>query len=67
MMISMMLLMLARAKACGDRVVEVLDTDIDIVNPKMHSFPKIPRARLNLKMLILNMTLRITAIMCFKI
>lgn len=32
MMISMMLLMVARGKACGDRVVEVLDTEIDIVN-----------------------------------
>ena len=30
MMISMMLLQLARGKACGDRVVEVLDTDVDI-------------------------------------
>lgn len=34
MMVSMMLLMLARGKACGDRVVEVLDTDIDITNPE---------------------------------
>ncbi|MCH5320719.1 MAG: ABC transporter ATP-binding protein [Eubacterium sp.] len=34
MMISMMLLMLARGKACGDRVVEVLDTEIDITNPE---------------------------------
>lgn len=32
MMISMMLLMVARGKACGDRVVEVLNTEIDIVN-----------------------------------
>lgn len=34
MMISMMLLQLARGKACGDRVVEVLDTEIDITNPQ---------------------------------
>ena len=34
MMISMMLLQLARGKACGDRVVEVLDTEIDITNPE---------------------------------
>lgn len=33
-MISMMLLQLARGKACADRVVEVLDTKIDIENPQ---------------------------------
>lgn len=33
MMVSMLLLQLTRAKACGDRVVEILDTDIDIKNP----------------------------------
>lgn len=32
MMISMMLIMVARSKACGDRVVEVLDTEVDITN-----------------------------------
>lgn len=32
MMISMMLLQLARGKACGDRIVEVLDTKVDIKN-----------------------------------
>lgn len=32
MMVSMFLLQLTRAKACGDRVVEVLDTEIDIKN-----------------------------------
>ena len=32
MMVSMFLLQLTRAKACGDRVVEVLNTDIDIKN-----------------------------------
>lgn len=40
MMISMMLLQVARAKACGDRVVEVLDTEIDIVNPENPYIPK---------------------------
>lgn len=30
MMVSMLMLQLTRAKACGDRVVEVLDTEIDI-------------------------------------
>lgn len=34
MMLSMFLLMFTRAKACGDRVVEVLDTEIDITNPE---------------------------------
>ncbi|SJZ35291.1 ABC transporter ATP-binding protein [Eubacterium coprostanoligenes] len=34
MMVSMLMLQLTRAKACGDRVVEVLDTEIDIVNPE---------------------------------
>lgn len=34
MMISMFLLMFTRAKACGDRVIEVLDTEIDITNPE---------------------------------
>lgn len=39
MMVSMMLLMLARGKACGDRVVEVLNTDIDITNPENAYIP----------------------------
>lgn len=34
MMVSMLMLMLTRAKACGDRVVEVIDTEIDIKNPE---------------------------------
>lgn len=40
MMISMMLLQLARGKACGDRVVEVLDTEIDITNPQNPYLPE---------------------------
>ncbi len=39
MMVSMFLLQLTRAKACGDRVVEVLDTDIDIKNPENPYIP----------------------------
>lgn len=39
MMISMMLLQVARGKACGDRVVEILDTDIDIKNPQNPYLP----------------------------
>lgn len=41
MMVSMFLLMLTRAKACGDRVVEILNTEIDIKNPEN---PYIPSA-----------------------
>lgn len=40
MMISMMLIMVARSKACGDRVVEVLDTEIDIKNPEKPFIPE---------------------------
>lgn len=40
MMVSMMLLQLARGKACGDRVVEVLDTEIDITNPQNPYLPE---------------------------
>ena len=43
MMISMMLLQLARGKACGDRVVEVLDTEIDITNPQNPYLPEYPK------------------------
>ena len=40
MMISMMFIMLARGKACGDRVTEVLNTEVDIVNPKSPYIPE---------------------------
>ena len=43
MRISMMLLQLARGKACGDRVVEVLDTEIDITNPENPYLPENPQ------------------------
>ena len=43
MMVSMFLLQFTRAKACGDRVVEVLDTEIDIVNPENAYAPDSPR------------------------
>ena len=43
MMISMMVLQLARGKACGDRVVEVLDTEIDITNPQNPYLPENPK------------------------
>lgn len=43
MMVSMLMLQLTRAKACGDRVVEVLDTEIDIVNPENPFKPTEPK------------------------
>lgn len=48
-MISMMLLQLARGKACGDRVVEVLDTEIDIVNPENAYIPENPQGKVEFK------------------
>lgn len=39
MMVSMFFLQLTRAKACGDRVVEVLGTKIDITNPENAYIP----------------------------
>lgn len=39
MMISMMLLQLARGKACGDRVVEVLNTNVDIIDGDKNYIP----------------------------
>lgn len=39
MMISMMLLQLARGKACGDRVVEVLNTNVDIIDGEKNYIP----------------------------
>ena len=49
MMISMMLVMVARGKACGDRVVEVLDTEIDIENPENPYIPQAPKGRVEFK------------------
>lgn len=49
MMISMMLLMLARGKACADRVVEVLDTTVDIVNPENAFVPKNPQGEVEFR------------------
>lgn len=43
MMVSMLFLQLTRAKACGDRVVEVLDTEVDIVNPEKPFIPENPK------------------------
>lgn len=48
-MISMMLLQLARGKACAERVVEVLDTQIDIVNPENAFIPAEPKGEVEFK------------------
>ncbi|MCR5207665.1 MAG: ABC transporter ATP-binding protein/permease [Eubacterium sp.] len=45
MMVSMMFIMVARAKACGDRVVEVLDEEIDIKNPEKPFVPESSKGR----------------------
>lgn len=45
----MMLLQLARGKACGERVVEVLDTEIDIVNPENPFVPTEPKGEVEFR------------------
>ena len=42
-MVSILLLQITRAKACGDRIVEVLDTEIDIKNPENPFIPDSPK------------------------
>lgn len=49
MMVSMLMLQLTRAKACGDRVVEVLDTEVDIVNPENPFKPTKPKGEVEFK------------------
>ena len=49
MMISMIMLQLTRAKACGDRIVEVLDTEVDITNPENPYIPTSPKGELEFK------------------
>ncbi|MGN0522082.1 MAG: ABC transporter ATP-binding protein [Eubacterium sp.] len=49
MMVSMFLLQLTRAKACGDRVVEVLDTEIDIKNPENPYVPQAPKGEIEFR------------------
>ena len=48
MMVSMLMLQLTRAKACGDRVV-VLDTEIDIKNPENAFVPENPQGNVEFK------------------
>lgn len=49
MMISMIMLQLTRAKACGDRIVEVLNTEIDIKNPENAYIPDSPKGEIEFK------------------
>lgn len=49
MMVSMLMLQITRAKACGDRVVEVLDTNVDIVNPENAFKPTDPKGEIEFK------------------
>lgn len=49
MMVSMLMLQITRAKACGDRVVEVLDTDVDIINPNNAFKPTDPKGEIEFK------------------
>ena len=49
MMVSMFMLQLTRAKACGERVCEVLDTDVDIVNPENPFIPEVPKGNIEFK------------------
>jgi len=49
MMLSMFMLQLTRAKACGERICEVLDTDIDIVNPEEPFVPTEPKGSVEFK------------------
>ena len=48
-MLSMFLLQFTRAKACGDRIVEVLDTKIDIVDPENPYIPENPKGKIEFK------------------
>ena len=49
MMVSMFLLQITRAKACGDRIVEVLDTKIDIENCEKPFIPEAPKGEVEFK------------------
>ena len=49
LMVSMLLLQLTRAKACGDRVVEILDTEIDITGPENPYYPENPKGKVEFK------------------
>ncbi|MBQ9517452.1 MAG: ABC transporter ATP-binding protein [Eubacterium sp.] len=49
MMVSILMLQITRAKACGDRVIEVLDTEVDIVNPENPFIPDEPKGAIEFK------------------
>ena len=48
-MLSMFLLQFTRAKACGDRIVEVLDTKVDITDPENPFIPEAPKGKIEFK------------------
>ena len=49
MMVSVIFIMVARAKACGDRVVEVMDEKIDIENPEKAYIPEFPKGKVEFR------------------
>lgn len=49
MMVSVIFIMVARAKACGDRVVEVMDEKIDIENPEKAYIPESPKGKVEFR------------------
>lgn len=49
MMVSVIFIMVARAKACGDRVVEVMDEKIDIENPEKVYIPESPKGKVEFR------------------
>jgi ATP-binding cassette subfamily B protein len=49
MMVSVFMLQLTRAKACGDRVVEVLDAKVDITSPENAYVPESPKGEVEFR------------------
>ena len=49
MMVSILMLQITRAKACGDRIIEVLDTEVDIKNPENPFVPESAKGEIEFK------------------
>ena len=49
MMVSILLLQITRAKACGDSIIEVLDTEVDIKNPENPFVPESAKGEIEFK------------------
>ena len=49
MMVSILMLQITRAKACGDRSIEVLDTEVDIKNPENPFVPESAKGEIEFK------------------